>query len=435
MNMNPLVTIIIPVYNGQEYLKRCIDSILNQEFQNYELILADDGSTDDSGKLCDQYAAVDSRIRTIHKPNTGVSDTRNQALNIARGTYIQFVDSDDWISPESTSLMIRSMEMYNCDLVISDFYRVSGEHLARKGDINETRILSREEFASFMMENPADFYYGVLWNKLYKREIIEKNHIRMDIKISWCEDFLFNLEYIRHAHSFYALQAPVYYYVKRKGSLISQGMNISSTLRMKINVFEYYNGFYKDIYDGEDYNNIRPQIYRFLLAVARDGAVLPLPGRKKLGMERSHLHNQALSDEGPPMDNYRFRKLLEYQLEIISRKNNITLEESRLLYHLYFVRQYESMKEMSDFVQMSPQKTSFLLQKLVKKKIIASVSDRTKTEITFLPDAAHIIKDFEMVEQDFDSVRFSSFSPEEQENYRAMTSQAQENIGEFLSRI
>lgn len=84
MNMNPLVTIIIPVYNGQEYLKRCIDSILNQEFQNYELILADDGSTDDSGKLCDQYAAVDSRIRTIHKPNTGVSDTRNQALNIAR---------------------------------------------------------------------------------------------------------------------------------------------------------------------------------------------------------------------------------------------------------------------------------------------------------------------------------------------------------------
>ena len=152
-------------------------------------------------------------------------------------------------------------------------------------------------------------------------------------------------------------------------------------------------------------------------------------------MERSHLHNQALSDEGLPMDNYRFRKLLEYQLEIISRKNNITLEESRLLYHLYFVRQYESMKEMSDFVQMSPQKTSFLLQKLVKKKIIASVSDRTKTEITFLPDAAHIIKDFEMVEQDFDSVRFSSFSPEEQENYRAMTSQVQENIGEFLSRI
>lgn len=222
----------------------------------------------------------------------------------------------------------------------------------------------------------------------------------MDIKISWCEDFLFNLEYIRHAHSFYALQAPVYYYVKRKGSLISQGMNISSTLRMKINVFEYYNGFYKDIYDGEDYNNIRPQIYRFLLAVARDGAVLPLPGRKKLGMERSHLHNQALSDEGLPMDNYRFRKLLEYQLEIISRKNNITLEESRLLYHLYFVRQYESMKEMSDFVQMSP-----------------------------------LIKDFEMVEQDFDSVRFSSFSPEEQENYRAMTSQVQENIGEFLSRI
>lgn len=435
MSSKPLVTIIVPVYNAEKYLKRCVDSILNQEFQNYELILADDGSTDLSGSLCDRYAALDSRIKTIHKPNTGVSDTRNKALDLARGTYIQFVDSDDWITPESTHLMIRSMEMYDCDMIISDFYRVSGEHLAHKGDINETRILSREEFSSYMIENPADFYYGVLWNKLYKRDIIEKNHIRMDTKISWCEDFLFNLEYIRHAHSFYALQAPVYYYVKRKGSLVSQGMNISSTLQMKISVFEYYNEFYKDIYDQEDYKNIRPQIYRFLLSVARDGIILPLTGRKRLGKERSKMNAQALFDEGLPMENYRFRKLLEYQLDIIAKKNNITLEESWILYHLYFVRQYKNLKELSDFVQMTPQKTSYLLQKLAKKKIISTISDREKTEITFSPDAEHILKDFELVEQDFDAVRFSSFSREKLENYRAMTLQIQENVTGFLTRI
>ena len=110
----------------------------------------------------------------------------------------------------------------------------------------------------------------------------------MDVSISWCEDFLFNLEYIRHASSFYALQVPIYYYVKRKGSLVSQGMSISNAMRMKINIFDYYNEFYKDVYDHEDYADIRLQVYSFLWAAAKDGGVppAPLPGGRKLGEER-----------------------------------------------------------------------------------------------------------------------------------------------------
>lgn len=133
--MEPKVSIIVPVYNAQEYLKRCVDSILSQDYRDFELLLMDDGSKDASGEICDAYAQQDGRVRVIHKENSGVSDTRNQALELARGTFLQFLDSDDWIVPEATRLLVRSMEEYNCDMVISDFYRVSGERLAQKGDI------------------------------------------------------------------------------------------------------------------------------------------------------------------------------------------------------------------------------------------------------------------------------------------------------------
>lgn len=431
-----LVSIIIPVHNAGEYLPRCIDSVLGQEYRNFELLLADDGSTDDSGSICDSYASRDPRVRVLHKPNTGVSDTRNQALDLARGTYIQFVDSDDWISPEATRMLVRSMEMNRCDLVISDFYRVSGDHFSRKGDISETHVLTREEFSAFMMENPADFYYGVLWNKLYKRKIIQDQKIRMDPRIDWCEDFLFNLEYIRHAHTFYALQTPLYYYVRRKGSL-SSGASLTRAVKMKISVFEYYNEFYKDIYDQEDYKNIRPQIYKFFLSIARDGSVipLPLPGVQKLEKAKKRIHGQALTDRGLLMDSYRFRKLLEYQLHTVAKKHRLTPEESMLLYCFHFVREFRDIRELSDFAGFSPQKTSSLIQKLIKKGLISKTASRQQTSFSILPDAFPILKDFDLVEQDFDSIRLSSLSPSERQLYQELTARTQENIADFLSHL
>ena len=192
--MHPIVSIIVPVYNAEKTLARCVDSILNQTYQDYELLLVNDGSTDSSGGLCDSYAARDQRVRVFHKENAGVSNARNLALAQARGTYLQFLDSDDWITPEATLSLVRAAEDHQCDLIISDFYRVVGERVSHKGDIDEDSVLTREEYAAHMMENPADFYYGVLWNKLYRREIVEAHHLRMDPEISWCEDFMFNLE-------------------------------------------------------------------------------------------------------------------------------------------------------------------------------------------------------------------------------------------------
>ena len=208
--MAPTVSIIVPVYNAEKTIGRCVDSILGQQYTDFELLLVDDGSRDGSGAICDSYALADSRVQVIHKENTGVSDTRNIGISRARGVYLQFLDSDDWITPDATKLLVEAAGEHNCDLVISDFYRVVGERVSRKGDIDEDRVLTREEYAAHMMEQPADFYYGVLWNKLYRRDIVESHRLRMDPELSWCEDFMFNLEYIRHAQRFYALQVPIY---------------------------------------------------------------------------------------------------------------------------------------------------------------------------------------------------------------------------------
>ena len=202
--MKPTVSIIVPVYNAEKFLNRCVDSILEQEFRDFELILVNDGSKDSSGEICEEYARKDNRVVVIHKENSGVSDTRNLAMQKAQGTYLQFLDSDDWITPDATKLLVRTAQETQSDLVIADFYRVVGERLSQKGDIEEDGVMTRQEFAEHMMENPADFYYGVIWNKLYKREIIEAKKLKMDTELNWCEDFMFNLEYILHAERFCA---------------------------------------------------------------------------------------------------------------------------------------------------------------------------------------------------------------------------------------
>lgn len=305
----PKVSIIIPCYNAAKpwlrpssddpdmkvqvtgadgkprtILHRCIDSVLGQDFKDFELILMDDGSQDETGAILDAYAAEDPRVTAVHKPNSGVSSTRNLALDLAKGEYVQFLDADDWIIPEATALFVHTLEDLHCDMVIADFYRVVGEHAAPKGDIGSGEVLTRQGYADEMMKNPADFYYGVIWNKFFRRSIIEKFHLRMDEDLNWCEDFIFVLEYVLHCDRIAPLRVPLYYYVKTDGSLVeTQSAGITSFVRMKMNVIEYYNEFYKQTYDGLDYALRRPRIIGFLVAAAGDGTAFGFaPSTKKL---------------------------------------------------------------------------------------------------------------------------------------------------------
>lgn len=289
----PFVSLIIPVYNAEKYLRRCLTSAMEQTFKDMEIIVVNDGSTDDSLEICREYQQMDSRFRIIDKENTGVSDSRNRAIAMAKGEYLQFMDSDDWLTPDATESFVLAAKKFDCDMVIADFYRVDKAVFTEKQHIRERGLLTREQFAEYMMQDPADFYYGVLWNKLFRRSIIMDHHLEMDAEMRWCEDFLFNLGFIRHAERFTAIQTPIYYYMKRKGSLASTDWKKANTVKLKFKLLKVYKELYQSMGLYEE-NELR--INAFVIAFAKDGGVAnPISRRrKKLDME------DYIADELPP---------------------------------------------------------------------------------------------------------------------------------------
>jgi len=268
-----MVSIIVPVYNAEAYLPACLDSLRAQTYMDFEVLLVNDGSTDGSLSLCRGAEAADARFRVFDKPNSGVSDSRNLALDHARGKYLQFLDSDDSLTPDATATFVSRAEATGADLVISHFYRVAGERAVRRGHIQEEAILTRQEFAQHMVKAPANFYYGVLWNKFFRRSLVESHRLRFEREMNWCEDFLFNLEYIKYARLIAAVPKPLYRYVKRPGSLVATQTTLRRVIQVKRTTFAYYKELYQtlDLYDEQ-----KGSVYRYLISAATDGAGLGL---------------------------------------------------------------------------------------------------------------------------------------------------------------
>lgn len=212
MDRIPKVSIIVPAYNVAPYLRQCMDSLINQTYRNIEIICIDDGSTDASGKIIDQYAKTNDRILTIHTSNSGVASARNTALSYATGKYVTFVDGDDWIDTTACEKAVLHAEAQHVDLVMWPYIREFPNHSAPKVifpegksfDENECRELQRRMIGLSGTElarpENADALCTV-WGKLYRREIIEQNNIRFaDLqRIGSYEDGLFNLYYFAHA--------------------------------------------------------------------------------------------------------------------------------------------------------------------------------------------------------------------------------------------
>ncbi|MGN0778247.1 MAG: glycosyltransferase family 2 protein [Aristaeellaceae bacterium] len=431
MNMTVTVSIIVPVYNAEKYLCRCVDSILHQDYQALELLLLDDGSTDGSATLCDDYAARDSRVRVIHKPNSGVSDTRNLGIAQARGEYLQFIDSDDWITPDCTRLLVRTAQQNCCDMVVADFYRVIGERLSHKGGIGDRDVLSREAYVAHMMESPANFYYGVLWNKLYRRDIIQHNGLRMNPDIRLCEDFMFNLEYIRCAGSFCALQVPVYYYVKTRSSLSAASVKRTpQIIRMKLMAFECYQNFFKSMLDDKDYEQVRLKVYRFLIDAATDGLVAPLPGTQRLGDERSRACAGLLQTEGFWQDAYRDRKLMERMLESVALRHSLTLRDVKFIMHFELAGQPVMARDVQDAAGMNLLEMETTLAKLIARKMVRVQrgKDSDWLDVTFLPEADGIRADIRQAMADAQSFRLADLTEEEVEQYTMLQQKIAHNI-------
>lgn len=218
----PKLSIIVPVYNIENYIERCVRTILAQTFKDFELILIDDGSVDTSGELCDKLAKEDKRIYVIHKSNGGVSSARNYGLKIARGKYIMFCDGDDYVRTEWCQCMVDIMNKNdNASMGICGYQFV---------DVQSDEILGNINYSEqdFICESKAAFWQiymknllSMPWNKIYRTDIVKENNIEFDESLQYNEDLLFVLEYIKKSSSGFAIcNSPLYFYVRGiEGSL------------------------------------------------------------------------------------------------------------------------------------------------------------------------------------------------------------------------
>lgn len=239
----PLVSIIVPMYNAQATIRRCVESICRQTYPELEILLLNDGSRDDTLALCRELAAKDPRITLLDKPNTGVSDTRNQGLERAHGTYIQFVDSDDWLLPEFTGQLVAAAERSRADLVVAPYRMVIPREGApadeREYSLLPAGIYNKREYLWYVIGQPASFYFGVLWNKLYRRDLLERQHIRFPAAF-YAEDQQFNLAYLKAAERFAALPDAGYCYLQNPQSVCHTKVTVRDMLEHRQKMYKEY---------------------------------------------------------------------------------------------------------------------------------------------------------------------------------------------------
>ena len=219
MKKTPKISIIIPVYNVERYLPRCLDSVLAQTFADFELLLIDDGSPDRSPAICDQYAAKDPRIQVFHKPNGGVSSARNLGIDHAQGSFIAFIDADDYIEPNFLEEMLNAMNRYNADLVCCGVYegeKNDGSYAyIRKTD--KDKKFTRNEMLIEMLA--PDSCGSAPFNKLYKASIIKSNQIRFPEDMKYWEDSCFVIKYTSHCAQTAYISNVLYHYVANDTSV------------------------------------------------------------------------------------------------------------------------------------------------------------------------------------------------------------------------
>lgn len=219
------VSVIVPIYQVEAYLPRCVDSILAQTYQDFELILVNDGTKDVCPAIMEAYAQRDERIRQIHKKNGGLSSARNAGLDIARGIYILFVDSDDYIEPTLLEDAVRVMERSGADQTLWNYRLVDDErvHAAYLSFEDEVIDIDRLGLANYFYRYWMPYKHGQeAWSKLYRRDIIEQNGLRFEPNNEiFAEDTLFSAMYLLHTKKIAALSAPYVNYVQRGDSLMA----------------------------------------------------------------------------------------------------------------------------------------------------------------------------------------------------------------------
>lgn len=208
---SPLVSIVVPVYNAEKYLQRCCESVLNQSYKQIELILVDDGSTDNSLEICESFKKQDARVKVVHKENGGVSSARNKGIEVAVGEFIMFVDSDDWIDFDTVEVLINLALHNGTDIVV---YSLLNEYpnIQYPLQIDDAVMSINDIINSYKLIKNPDAILCSVCNKLYKREIIIKNNIKFLDNIKFGEDFIFNSQIIKYIDKISGSSRTMYHY-------------------------------------------------------------------------------------------------------------------------------------------------------------------------------------------------------------------------------
>ncbi len=266
---HPIISIIVPIYNAEKYLRRCIDSVITQTYQDWELLLIDDGSPDNSGVICEEYARTDSRIQVYHKKNGGVSSARNLGIEKVNGDWIAFVDPDDYVSDNWLSEVDNTIANSDADMIVFG---------NTKEDINGNLLSTfvPEKFYEnggwvVLMQS----YKQSMWNYLYKKSLIIKYRCLCPVGIRLSEDHAFILQYLSHNPSIAVLKTPLYHYIVNPKSLINSQLNfdvITDNLRVAIYMIEYIQE-YIDISTNMKNRIIENCVKEFFTFVITIGAV------------------------------------------------------------------------------------------------------------------------------------------------------------------
>jgi glycosyltransferase involved in cell wall biosynthesis len=212
-----ILTIIVPIYNTEKYLSRCIDSLIQQSLPDIQILLINDGSSDRSPRICDQYAILDKRIQVVHTDNQGVSSARNTGIKLTQTPFIMFVDSDDYVSPELCYVLVKTMTKDQSDMALCGF-KVIEDNKSSDMLLRSLPELMYDPFHHYLGEMQRTLMTFFPFARVYRAEIIKKNNITFDPNLKTGEDRVFNMTYFQHTKKISVSRLPLYYYVRREGS-------------------------------------------------------------------------------------------------------------------------------------------------------------------------------------------------------------------------
>ncbi len=266
--MKSKISVIVPVYNVEEYLKRCLDSIINQTYKNLEIILINDGSTDNSGMICDEYKKIDHRIKVIHKKNEGQSKTRNRGIDIAKGEYISFIDSDDFIHKDFYKELMNLIEKNESTLAICGYQTFTKEEEIKQTTTIKRTKLTNSEALGCLFDKQTYKIENYLCNKLYHKDLF--NEIRMPVNDIY-EDISIMYKLFDKAKNISFVSKDMYYYFQRANSSSRKVSvkNIKDRVNITIERKKYIDEKYPELLEKTNFYSFKASIVNFLV-IARN---------------------------------------------------------------------------------------------------------------------------------------------------------------------